>query len=264
MSLKMANAKKTYLKDIRTLQIVRAILCGVGAVALIAMIRSNTVPINILFITKEALTSQAQTVFVPGMRNWFDAPIAYMAAIALLISGGIAIYRITRGELAYHQELKKAQSPLRWIDLGISSAITIEIVALLAGISDPVTVKLCAGAIVLTCALSWLADKQNTQAKTPDYSAFGIGVVSGILPWLAILGSLLFTAIYGMIRLPWYSYALVFAVLVGFCLIGLNQLQGIRKVKNWKSYNFVERNYLVIDIGIKVALVGILLAGLRG
>lgn len=260
----MAVQKRDILNDIRILQLIRGILFLAGALALVVMLKDQRIPINALYVTKDALTSQSQTVFVPALKNLFDAPVAFMAATALVVSGGIALYRYGRGQDAYKKEIKKGDTPLKWIDVGVSSAIIIEIVALFAGVSDPGTVKMCAGAIVATCALGWLADRQNAATKKPDWSAYAISVLTGILPWLAIASSLLFTAIYGMVRLPWYSYALAGAMLVGFGLLAINQMKGIKKVGSWKKYNFVERNYLIIDVAIKVAFVAILLVGLKG
>lgn len=232
---------------------------------MILMLHSKTVPVNTLFMTRDALTSQDSTVFVPALRNLFDAPLGYMASVPLLVSGVVALYCYTKGEPAYKKQVKSNGGVLKWLDLGISSAIIIEIVALLAGISDPAVVKICAGSIVVTCALGWLSEKQNqTTTKNPDWSAYGISLISGMLPWLIIGETLLFTSLYGSVRLPWFSYALAGSMLVGFVLLALNQLLNIHAYKNWKHYMFVERNYLTIDIITKLAFAGILIIGLKG
>jgi hypothetical protein len=259
-----ASKKRDLYKDIRTLHLVRWVLYLAGAAALIAMLRGVSIPVNTIYITRDTLTSVPQTLFVPALRNVFDAPVAYMAAVAFIISGGIGLYRYTKGEEAYKKSLKKGSDKLKWIDLALSSAIFIEIVALFAGVSDPSIVKVSAGLVIVTCALGWLADRQNLAAKKPDWSAFAISVATGLLPWLVIGSSLALTTIYGAVRLPWYCYALAGSLFVCFTALAVNQKLNIDQHKQWKNYAFTERTYLAIDLVTKIAFAVILIVGLRG
>lgn len=258
------NSTNQIKRDIRILQIIRAVVFLAGAAAMVYFLYDKTVPVVISYITKDVLSSQAQTVFVNGLRSWFDAPLGYMAACALLVPGLFAVYRLTRGSAAYTKRSLKGSDYWKWVELGISSAIIMEVVALMAGVADPVAVKVSAGLIVATCALGWLADRQNEAAKKPEWSAYAISMLTGILPWLFVGASFVFTSVYGAVRLPWFSYALAGAMLVGFSAIAINQLLNIRRYKQWKQYGFVERNYLVIDIATKVAFAVILIVGLKG
>lgn len=246
------------------LQLARAVLYLLGAVALVVVLRGVTLPVNLFYMTSDSLTSQTQTVFVPALHSLLDAPISIMAAIGLLVSGLFGLYRYTKGKAAYAKEIKNGISPMKWLDLGISSAIMMEIVAMLAGVSDLVTLKISAGLIVLACYLGWLVERQNAKVSKTDWSAYAGSVFSGILAWLPIAGSLFFTWLYGSVRLPWYSYALVAAVLLGFILVAKNQLLHLKAYKQWKSYATTERNYLVVDIATKLAFVVILIVGLKG
>lgn len=258
------SKKRDLYNDIRILQIVRAVVFLLGAVALVVFLHGHTIPVTGLYLTNDTLASQTQTVFVPALRSLFDAPVGYMAAIALLVSAGFGLHRYTKGQAAYKKEVKKTSGSLKWLDLGISSAIIIEIVALLSGVADPSVVKVCAGLIVITCALGWLADRQNEAGKKPEWSAYLISVLSGVLPWLIIGGSLAMTSIYGGVRLPWYSYALAGGILACFCALAINQLYSIRRYKSWKQYMFTERNYLIIDLATKIVFAGVLILGLKG
>lgn len=259
------NSSNQIQNDIRILQLIRAALFIGGAGALIYFLREVTVPVTVSFMTKDALVSQDQTVFVNGLRNWFNAPIGYMAALALLVSAVVAILRVTKYSEDYAKRVQKASDGLKWIELGITSAIIIEVVALLAGVSDAVSVKVAAGLIVATCALGWLADRQNEgTVKKSDWRAFNISLLTGLLPWLFIIGSFVFTYVYGVVRMPWYSYALAGAVLAGFAGFALNQMLNIRRYDQWKQYAFVERNYLLIDTALKAAFAVILVVGLKG
>ena len=260
-----SKSSKEIQNDIRILQLIRAALFIGGAGALIYFLREVTVPVTVSYITKDALASQDQTVFVNGLRNWFNAPIGYMAAFALLVSAGVAIFRVTRGSDDYAKRVQKTSDGLKWVELGVTCAVIFEVVALLAGVSDVLSVKVGAGLIAATCALGWLADRQNEgAAKKLDWRAYNISLLTGLLPWLFIVGSFVFTYVYGTVRMPWYSYALAGVVLAGFAGLAVNQLLSIRRHDQWKQHAFVERNYLLIDIALKAAFAVILVVGLKG
>jgi hypothetical protein len=86
--------------------------------------------------------------------------------------------------------------------------------------------------------------------------------VTGVLPWLLIAVSALTTYMYGLVRSPWYVYALYAVTLVGFGGLAFNQRQHYRRANQWK-YEVVERNYVLINLAVKAAFALILLAGLR-
>lgn len=260
-----SNSTKEIQKDIRILQLIRAALFIVGVIALIYFLREVTVPVTVSYMTKDALVSQDQTVFVSGLRNWFNAPIGYMAALALLVSAVVAVLRVTKYNDDYAKQVQKGSDGLKWVELGVTSAIIFEVVALLSGVSDAMSVKVGAGLVAATCALGWLADRQNDGVtKKADWRAFYISLLTGVLSWLFIIGSFAFTYVYGVVRMPWYSYALAGAVLAGFVGLAVNQMLNIRRYDQWKKYAFTERNYLLIDIALKTAFAVILVVGLKG
>lgn len=258
------SKKRDVYADIRVLQLTRAVAFLIGAVVVAVLLWGKTLPLNVTYVTKDSLASDVSTVFVPALRNLLDVPVGLLAALALAISGFFGLYRYTKGESDYKKSVNKSSDNLKWIDLGVSSSIIISLVALTSGVADAGTIKIVAGLLLVTAALGWLADKQNVAAKKPDYSAFGISVLSGLLAWVTIVVTLICTTLYGEVRLPWFSYALAGVVFVGFAALAINQLYNIQKRKQWKQYPFTERNYLLIDIVLKVAFVAILTIGLRG
>ncbi len=258
------SKKRDIYQDIRVLQLVRVVLFSIGAVALAVLLWGKTVPVNALYITADSLASETSAVFVPALRNLFDAPIGLIAAAALLVSAGFALHRYTKGEADYKKTIKKTSDGLKWLDFGFSWAILMAVVAMVAGVADPGVIKVAGGLVLVSAALGWLADKQNAGAKKPDFSAYSISVLSSILPWLIVAETLIYTSVFGSVRMPWFSYALAAAVLAGFVALAINQLFNFKKRQQWKQYPFVERNYLLVDIGVKVAVAAILIIGLRG
>src|SRR5690606_22516050 len=117
--------------------------------------------------------------------------------------------------------------------------------------------------ILVTAILGWLSERQNADPKAkPDYSAFGISLITGVLPWMVILAYAFATPIWGAIRYPWFVYALYAAVFVGSAAYAINGYNYVRRFRNWTSYAVVERNYIIIDVVTRLSFAVILIVGL--
>lgn len=240
----------------------RAVAFVLGAGALVYFLRDHTMPLILSYMTNDAVAGQ--DVYVPGLRNVFDLSVGYFAAFALLVPALFALNRVTRGQDVYEKRLKKGGDGLKWLDLGISSALIIETICLVVGVSDPLAIKVSGLSLIITCGLGWLADQQNQVSKQPNWSAYGLSVLAGILPWIFVVGSLVHSYMYGGVRLPWFSYALAGGVFAGFGLVAINQFLSIRRYQQWKQPALVERNYLIVDGLTKLAFAVILIVGLKG
>jgi hypothetical protein len=118
------------------------------------------------------------------------------------------------------------------------------------------------GVIATTTALGWLAEQQNAKVRRPVWGAFVISLFTGCLPWLLIGTAKTSTLLFGDVRSPWYVYALCISTLAGFTLLAANQFHQHRRYRNWANYLFVERNYALINLAIKLAFAGIMIVGL--
>jgi hypothetical protein len=213
-------------------------------------------------VVKDELASGQETVFVPAIHHLYDANLRW-CIVALLVAGAIMPLLQLRRRGAYDLAVKSRRNPLRWADKAIISGTMLTVVAMLSGVQDFMTLKVIGGLIVITALLGWLGERQNTDVKAkPDYSAFGISLLSGALPWLIILGYATATPIWGMIRSPWYVYALYAVVFASSTAYAINGYNYIRRFRNWTNYAVVERNYLIIDILARVSFAVILIVGL--
>jgi hypothetical protein len=137
----------------------------------------------------------------------------------------------------------------------------VEIVALLSGITDIVVLKLLAGTMLLSALLGWLADRQNITADRVERSAFYLSGFASILPFAVIAVTAVATVLYGMIRSPWYVYALYAVLLLGFTDVMINQSFRYKRRGQWANAGFVERNYVLVGLVTKALFVGVLILG---
>lgn len=259
------SAKKTgSSSSVNTLHLVSVLVFGALAAAAVFLMRSVQYPISVGYLGRDELASQSTAVFTGAWQPVFDLDIRWALVALLVLSAVVPLMYLTRLKGRYSQWTKDKVITLRWIDMGVTLGIMTALVALLSGINDLATLKIVAGLMLVTAALGWIAEKQNTGvSKQPALGAFRVSVLSGLLPWLLIAFYAVSTLIFGMIRAPWYVYALYAVVLGGALLLCLNQSRYLKRFKQWSDYLVVERNYLVLNLAVKALFAIVLIVGLQ-
>jgi hypothetical protein len=210
--------------------------------------------------TRDALASQDGTVLTAGSHLIVDMPYRVALLVVLLLSAVLSVLMMSVFKKQYDAQVANKLVPLRWVSIAIPAALIMEIVGMVQGVQDVAVLKVMAAAIILTALLSGIAERDNKSGANPTWKVFILSVLSGALPWLIIASTVLGTAVYGGVQLPWYAYALDAVVLVGFSAIAANQYLSIKRHKQWKDFLFVERNYHLIGLALKVAFAAVLIA----
>ena len=236
---------------------------AVLAVAVVFLMEKVAPPVTLTHLTNDPLTSQDGTIFVSASRELFNLDLRWALVALLLMSMVLPVLYLTRLKAYYADRVANRRViPTRWLDLAVSSALMVEVIALLIGQTDLMMLKMMGASLLVTCALGWLAERQNEAANRPVWSAYTIGVITGISPWVVIGVTKLATLFYGGVRSPWYVYVVCISTVLGFVAIAVNQCLQHRQHKSWANYAIVERNYLLAATLTKVAFVLILLVGL--
>lgn len=230
------------------------------AVAAVLLMGNESYQLTLGHMTKDQFNSGA---FAPAIQVLYDVEIRWMVVLLMVVSAVAPVLYLTRLKQNYTDYLTKTRmQPYRWFDLGVTAALMMETVALLSGASDLFTLKLVGGLMFITCMLGLVAERQNNNATTPVKSGLYVGLLSGFLPWLFVASYAVSTVVYGMVRSPWYVYALYATTFVGFSLIAANQWKQYSNKGVQKSSLAVERNYITTNLLVKVAFAAILIAGL--
>lgn len=257
------SSSKVSLLDLRRILMVGTALYVVLAIAAGALMDKTTAQITTGYLAKDELLSRTSTVFAPAIHVLYDLEIRWALVAILIICLILPVLYLTRMERAYANRLRGRVLPWRWIDIGVTSALMLELVALLSGVQDVMALKAVAGLVVLSAVLGWLSERENENATAPVWGAYVASLASGTLAWLIVGVSLIGTTFYGLIRAPWYVYALFGTVGVGCLLMAVNLSRQHRRLGRLKDYKVVERNYLALSTLTKVAFAVILIIGLR-
>ena len=143
--------------------------------------------------------------------------------------------------------------------MAIVSALMVEVIALLSGVQDAMTLKLIGGFMVVTALLGYLWEKQTAISAGSAKNIYRLSLLTCILPWIVIASYAVNTLIYGMVRYPWYVYALYATSLIVFMSYARNQM---RYSRSYINYETTEKSYLRTGIFAKVSFALILIVGL--
>lgn len=256
------STKISKTSSLRKLNQLSAVLHIAGAVLAAVFMGNATLQFFSGLMTRDELASGASTVFIPAIHHLYDIEIRWIVVALLLVGAIVPLINVFRSD-RYQATLKARRNPLRWASTGIVGGAMVAVVAALSGVEDIMTLKVIGGLVIIAAALGWLAERQNgDKTASPDKTACSIGVVSGLLPWLIILTYAFGTPLWGMVRYPWYVYALYASVLAGFAAYTVNGCKYIRRLRVWANYETLERNYVVIDMLTRVSFAVILIVGL--
>lgn len=250
--LPKANPPMVTLEKLFKFNIFSAVTNIGFAVLSVIFLSSASVTLLWAHATKDDLAA-TENALAPAFTNIVTVEVRYLLALLFGISAIFSILLATKLRAKYEKGIDKKVSALRWIFVGITSALTLEIVSVLGGVVDSGTLKLVGGLIFITSILGWLSEVQNKSGKK-DFAPFYLSLFTGALAWVPLVMSLVGTSLYGIENFSWYVYALAVLVLAGFISFALNQYRYIKGAANSNEYLEVEGRYVSSDFLIKLAV----------
>lgn len=251
------------LKQIRMLHIVNLLMSTVLAVYAGLSMTATRYSVEVPYLAKDELTSSTDTTLVPASRVLFDIDIRWLLIGALGLAGIYSLLVLTRWKSSYELALKGRIYLWRWVSLALSGALVVSILALILGLTSIVTIKLLAAMVIIASAANWLAERQNEKSTTLVWSAFATGLFASTVVGGIMLATLLATNIYGMVNLPWYTYAATATAALGCLLTGLTAYLQHRRYNLFADYVFVEQSYVLIGLLTRVSFAVVLILGMQ-
>lgn len=255
----LGRASAVTSAQLRKMNLLSAVALAVLAAIAGAFMKLNSYSVTVGHVTKDALRSAQNTAFAPAQSAVFDVRIVWLVAGILALAAVIAVLRATKLRAYERRSLDAKVMPWRWLDLGLTGALMLELVALLSGMQELQSLKMLGILVGAAAVLAWFAERSNA-ARVSSKAQFIAAALVGIVPFLIVAGYLFWTEVFGMVRLPWYVYAAYVALLAGYGLIARNTVRLLKgKIDNYLT---AERTYARLGLVTKVAFAVILIVGL--
>ena len=256
------NPKSLTVNRLSELQRLSAGLFVLLAIAAGYLIKTTTINLTFGYLTNDDLASKTQTIFTPAIHSIYDVNIRWVVVAIMALSAVLPLLWTFSWKRQYQVNVDAETMPQRWLDNALTLALIVETIAALSGIHDLGALKMTAGLVAVSAVFGWLADHQNRGANKPKWSAYFLGIAAAGLAWLYIGLTAVATWFYGIVRYPWYVYALYGTTFIGFWLIWYLQRQQYRTGNKWK-FAVLEQDHILTNIFIKASFALVLIIGLH-
>jgi hypothetical protein len=250
---------------LQKLNIVTAAALTLQAIALLVFGVAYSVPVYIAHVTGDALQTKLRgtEVTAPALHELWRINLAYAAVAALLITAVVYALIATVWRAKYESWLKKEVQPLRWVAIAVAGGLLLVILGLAAGISELTDLKsIFAFAVLAGLSAAWLELHPVRRGKLDIATWLGvvIALVSALMPWLIILGTLLATNVFGSVSVPGYVWLLYATLGVGTLLFVATMHLSNFKQGRWASYSNAEAQYTGLVLAVETVFVWVLFA----
>lgn len=244
------------LRRLRIGNVVVGIVLVVQVVAIAALSNGFSLPVTASFMTGPPGSA------LPPQHTLFDLPIG--PAVAAFLAMAALDHLLVASPWVvgwYERHLLKGINYARWIEYSFSASLMIVLISMLVGISDVRALIAIFGVNVAMILFGLLMERWNGGRDDVDWLPFWFGCIAGIVPWIAIVISVIGSEIDSPMGVPGFVYGIVVSLFVLFNIFAVNQALQYRRVGRWRDYLFGERGYLVLSLTAKSLLAWQVFAG---
>jgi hypothetical protein len=229
---------------------VMAVLHFVQAVAMVAIAENVLWPIT---RTRYDFNEATETI-APISVGWVDVQLPLLVAGFLLISALAHAAIATVLYDSYVEYLERGMNPYRWLEYSLSASLMIVVIGMLAGIWDLGTLVALFGLVAVMNLCGLLMEQRNETTTTTDWTAYYVGCIAGIIPWIVIAITFLGTVTAAGGDFPQFVIYIYISIFIFFNLFAINMVLQYRETWRWEEYLFGERAYIVLSLVAKSAL----------
>lgn len=237
-------------RRLRTWNAVMAFLHGIQGLLMVVLAEPVLWPVTRIRYEFDVETETLAPITI----QWVEVELALLVAGFLFLSalahGLIATVRYAE----YVGYLSLGMNPYRWFEYAVSASLMIVVIAMLSGIWDLGTLVALFGLVAVMNLMGLMMELHNQTTTSTDWTAYYIGVIAGIVPWIVIAISLLGSIIASGGEVPDFVIYIYVSIFVFFNLFAVNMVLQYRGVWRWREYLFGERMYILLSLVAKSAL----------
>jgi hypothetical protein len=223
----------------------------VQGILVIALATDFSLPVTATYMLGPPGSNQTEQVVL------LDVSVAWGVASFLFLSALFHFIVATVGARRYRSQLERGQNQFRWIEYALSSSIMIVLIAMLPGIYD---VAALLALFAVNAGMIFMGSIQERYEQPGgSLGPFWLGVVLGIIPWVAI--GIYLVSPGSDASPPGFVYGIFFSLFVFFNTFAVTQLLQYKKIGRWSDYLVGERTFILLSLLAKTALAWQVFAG---
>lgn len=241
------------LKKLKKFNLFASATNAIFAILSAVLLSARSVEFYLPYSAKDELASLDSTVLGPAYEAIVTVELRYLIAFIFGLSAVFSLLLATAARTKYEEGVAQKVSGLKWIFLGVISALSLEFASIIGGVTDVVTLKLIALMVFAAAMLGWVSEIQSKNSGK-NLATFYIGLVIGAFAWLPLVVGLIATSLNGAQIFEWYVYALAAVLLAGFVGMTKTHYKHLKNGATADEYLQIEGKYLSMDYLLKVAV----------
>ncbi len=237
-------------RRLRIWNIVMAFLHGIQGLLMLLLAEEVLWPVTRTRYDFDIETETIAPISVP----WVEFELALLVVGFLFLSAlahgliGTVLYR------RYVDYLARGMNPYRWYEYSVSASLMIVVIAMLAGIWDLGTLIALFGLVAVMNLMGLMMELHNQTTSSTDWTAYNIGVLAGIVPWVVIAIPIVGSILASGGEVPDFVIYIYLSIFVFFNLFAVNMVLQYRETWRWREYLFGEKMYILLSLVAKSAL----------
>ena len=249
MSTSTLDAAGTAIPKLRQLNLAAGLLHLVSLVGILVLSNDVSLPVRATYLTGAPSTDSFSDPV-----NLFDLNISFMVAAFLALSVFFHFLVISPPFFSrYAAGLEENHNTFRWVEYSISSSLMIVVILQLNGTADYIALGGIFAVNVCMILFGWLQERYATPGDG-DWLPFIFGSFAGIIPWIAVVVSLISPEGPAEANIPGFVYGIVISLFLLFNCFAIVQWKQYRAKGKWADYLYGERRYIVLSLVAKSAL----------
>ena len=220
-------------------------------------------PVISNYIAADPINSavEGHSVLTYSSRQLFQFNLVYLIVAFFIVSAIAHALAATIYRKQYEEGLRNNLNKLRWLEYAISAGLMIVGIGFLSGVYDISSLFMLFMFIVIMNLLGFAMEQFNSGKSQPNWTAYWIGCIAGIVPWVVLAVYVFAANIYGDAHIPAFVYWIYVTMFICFNSFAVNTYLQYKKKGNWASYLYGEKVYMILSLVAKTLLAWQVFAG---
>lgn len=252
-------------RTLQRLNLAAAVVLALQAIALVILSVTYAVPVYVAHVTGDALQTKLRgtEIVAPALHELWSFNLAYIAAVALLVTALMYVLLATVWRKKYEAWLKRNVQPLRWIASAVAGSLLLIVLALVAGVNTLTDLKsIAAFVVVASLGAAWLELQPLRRGKldAAGWLRVAVTLVAAVMPLLIVLETMLATVVFGAVAVPGYTWVLYGTLATAWLLVAGNVWLSRKGQGKWGNYANAEVWYTGLIVAVETVFVWVLFA----
>jgi hypothetical protein len=253
----MTNESTISFRKLRNFNIIMGIIHLIQVFLMLTLSNDFKLPMTYSYPVFDTVTQ----IISPVSETFIEFRIGPLVAMFMFISAAFHFLIATLLYEKYVKHLENHINPYRWYEYSLSASLMIVIIAMLTSIYDVGTLLALFTLTAVMNLMGLMMEMYNQKTEYTNWTAYIIGCIAGIVPWIVIFVSLIGGIVKSDGQVPDFVIWIFVSIAIFFNLFAINMFLQYKKIGKWRDYLYGEKMYIILSLVAKSLLAWQVFAG---